>query len=102
MYIVTQLMGCFVLAFALAYTRYVGFGIQSYIVYVAAQVMFVGWLLPYSYGHAPNLFAPWFIGTATMSIAGLMLNYFWFHDPISMRNWIGIIFILIGAYSIAT
>jgi hypothetical protein len=102
MYIITQIVGCLIMAISLAYTRDVGFGIKSYLVFVAAQVMFIGWLFPYSYGHAPNLFAPWFIGSSSMAIFGLLISYFWFGDVISVRNYIGIGTVFLGTYLLIT
>lgn len=97
MYIVAQIVGCLVLAASLAYTRDVGFGFKSYGIYVAAEVVLIGWLFAYSYGNAPNLHIPWFLGTGCMAVFGLLLNYYWFGDIISIKDYVGISTVLIGS-----
>jgi hypothetical protein len=102
MYIVAQIVGCIVLAVSLAYTRDVGFGLKSYAVYVAAEVVIIGWLFAYSYGKAPNLYTPWFIGTGCMVVFGLLLSHYWFGDVITIKNYVGIGTVVIGSILVIT
>ncbi len=97
MYVVAQVVGCIILATSLAYTRAVGFCFKSFVVYAAAEVFFIAWLFPYSYGKAPNLHTPWFIGTGCMAVFGLLIGHFYFGDAITFKNYIGIGSVLVGA-----
>lgn len=67
--------------------------IISMVVIAAAQILYAK-----SYTQAPSFIQPWFIGTASLAICGLLSSIILFDGVIGMRHYTGIIFILSGAY----
>lgn len=97
MWILFQILGCFIIFASLMYVRTVGLTFQSYVVYTFCQVAFVGWMLPKSYELAPTFLQPWFLGAAFLALCGFAGMIF-LGESVKALHLVGIGLILAGSY----
>ena len=97
MWILLQLVGCALLATALAYMRQVGLTVNSWVFYVSVNVLYTSWAFSIAYKIAPSFLQVYFLGIALLTIFGFIGSIFYFKESVGIVNYIGAVLVFIGA-----
>ena len=100
MWWILQIGGSIGVVVAQVINRKFGFGIPAWVVYSLIAMFVTFPTFGKSYAIAPSFTGAWFIGQTALTIMGLLAGLVYFHDAISMMQWIGIAVSVIGGYLI--
>ena len=71
--------------------------IPSYVYFVLCSTLLTGWMIPISYEVLGKYFIQLvMVGNVILTIGGFIGAYYVFHDPLTVKVWIGSIVSLIG------
>jgi len=89
MWILLQILACSIVTVVLMYQRKVGLCFNSIMAYIIASIVCLSWMFALSYEKAPNLLAPWFLGTVILSLGGFLGSVLYFGDTPTITQVIG-------------
>ena len=64
--------------------------------YTVPLILLYQFLFLWSYAKAPNFLIIWFITTALTNGLAFLVSYFLLHEQVSLWNWFGIGFVIVG------
>lgn len=97
MWILLQVIGCIMLAFALGYMRKIGLAWNSWLLYVSINLFFTSWAFSLSYKMAPSFLQVYFLGTALLTLFGFLGSIFYFKETVSIISYFGAGLTFVGA-----
>jgi hypothetical protein len=97
MWWILQILGSIGVYFALVPGKKYGLCWKSYLTYVFFATTVCGWMFLKSYETAPSFFQPWFLGTALLALIGFLASIFYFEETISIVNYVGAAFGIMGS-----
>lgn len=92
-----QILANILVAIQLAISRVYGLNIYTWGFAVTNTAIFTSWMFIVSYEKAPSLIQAWFLGIGILSLCGFLLHVFYFKDPVSILNYMGVGLVLTGS-----
>jgi hypothetical protein len=100
MWWILQIVGCILVGVIQIVTRKYGIGITSWVVWSVISVFGTYFAFGRSYVLAPTFTSAWFVGVSAMNIIGVLIGLFYFHDVVTVTQWVGVTISVIGGYLI--
>jgi hypothetical protein len=100
MWWILQIIGSVGVCVAQILNRKLGFGIPSWIPYSLIAIFVTYPTFGKSFAIAPTFTGAWFIGQTALNIMGLVAGILYFHDAVSLMQWVGILVSMFGGYLI--